>query len=121
MPEAPRERPRHAVVLHEFRAHVRARPRPIFDALAERFHPGENARSLYTADSSAWVVIVQGGWWYRAEYRVIPDDSGSMVEHALVNVAETGKRIGRWAGRKVVEGAPAEFDRLISSLRAELE
>jgi hypothetical protein len=121
MPEAPRVRPAHAVVLREFHAHIRARPKPIFDAIAERIHPGENARSLYTADSSAWLVIVQGGWWYRAEYRVIPDDCGATVEHALVNVAETGRRMGRWASRKVVKSAPAEFERLISSLRAELE
>ncbi len=121
MPEAPRERPAHAVVLHESQAHIRARPKPIFDAIAQRFDPGDGARSFYTADSSAWVVIVQGGWWYRAEYQVIPDDSGATVEHALLNVAETGKRIGRWASRKVVETAPADFERLITSLRAELE
>ena len=121
MPEAPRERPAHAVILREFSAHIRARPKPIFDSIARRFDPGEGARSLYTADSSAWVVIVQGGWWYRAEYRVIPDDEGATIEHALVSVAETARRIGRWSGRKALDTAPAEFERLITSLRAELE
>lgn len=121
MSEASRERPVRAVVLHEFQAHIRARPKPIFDAIAERFHPGEEARSLYTADSSAWLVIVQGGHWYRAEYRVIPDDVGSTVEHALVSVATNPKRLGRRSSRRVIEAAPAEFDRLMSSLRAELE
>lgn len=108
-------------MLHEFHAHFTARPRAIFDSLERRFDPGSGAESLFTADSSAWLVIVQGGWWYRAEYRVVPDDSGSTLEHALVNVAETGHRIGRWVSRRVIEAAPAEFERLVSSLRAELE
>ena len=108
-------------MLHDLHSHIRARPKVIFDAISQRFDPGENAHSLFTADSAAWLVIVQGGWWYRAEYRVIPDDTGSRVEHALVNIASTGKRLGRFAGRRVIESAPEEFDRLIRSLRAELE
>lgn len=121
MREAPRGRPEHAVVLHDLRSHIRSRPRPVFDSLAERFDPGEGAQSLFTADSGAWVVIVQGGGWYRAEYQVVPDDLGSTVEHALVNVADPGKWIRRRVRRKVVEAAPAEFERLVASLRAELE
>lgn len=93
----------------------------MFDAIAERFDPGVNAQSFFTADSAAWLVIVQGGWWYRAEYRIIPDDAGSRVEHALLNVAKTGRRLGRAAGRRVIESAPVDFERLIASLRAELE
>lgn len=111
----------HATVLHDLHSHVRARPVAVFEALSERFDPGEHAQSLFTADSAAWLVIVQGGWWYRAEYRVIPDDAGSRVEHVLLNIAETGRRLGRFAGRRVIESAPADFDRLITSLRAELE
>lgn len=108
-------------MLHELRGHLRVRPRPVFDAIAARFDPGEEAQSLFSADPAAWLVIVQGGWWYRAEYRVVPDDTGSHLEHTLLNVAETGRRLGRFAGRKVIEAAPAEFERLLSSLRAELE
>ena len=108
-------------MLHEFHGHIRARPRPVFDAIVERFHPGEDAQSYFTADPAAWLVIVQGGWWYRAEYRVIPDDTGSCIEHALVNVASTGQRLGRLAGRRVIDNAPTDFARLLSSIRAELE
>lgn len=121
MPEAPRARPEHAEVLHEFRAHVRARPRAVFDALAARMDPGPDAESLFTADPSAWLVISQGGWWYRAEYRVVPDETGSNLEYALLNVAETARRLGRFTGRKVIEAAPADFDRLVRELRVELE
>ncbi len=121
MPEAPRTRPEHAEVLHEFRAHLRARPRAVFDAIAARMDPGPDAESLFTADPSAWLVISQGGWWYRAEYRVVPDETGSNLEHALLNVAETAHRLGRFTGRKVIEAAPAAFQRLVRELRAELE
>lgn len=93
----------------------------MFDALAARFDPGEGAESYFTADAAAGLLIVQGGWWYRAEYRVIPDDLGSRVEHVLLNIAETGRRLGRFSGRRVIEEAPAEFARLLTSLRAELE
>lgn len=121
MTDAPRQRPAHSVVLHEIRGHVRARPRPVFEAIAERFNPGDSAQSYFTADPAAWLVIVQGGWWYRAEYRVIPDDTGSRIEFALLNVAEAGRRLGNFAGRRLIESAPADFQRLITSLRAELE
>lgn len=121
MPEAPRLRPEHAEVLHDFRAHLRARPRAVFDAIAARMDPGPDAASMFTADPSAWLVISQGGWWYRAEYRVVPDETGSNLEFTLLNVAETAHRLGRFTGRKVVEAAPAAFDRLVAELRAELE
>lgn len=93
----------------------------MFEAIAARLDPGPDAESYFTADSAAWLVISQGGWWYRAEYRVVPDGNGSHVEHTLLNVAERAHRLGRFTGRKVIAGAPAAFTRLISELRAELE
>ncbi len=93
----------------------------MFAAIAARFDPGEQAQSMFLADSAAWLVIVQGGPWYRAEYRIVPDDYGSHVEHALLNIAAAGDRRGRFAERRLIEAAPADFDRLITSLRAELE
>ena len=120
MPEAPRARPEHAVVLHDVHSHIRARPRAVFDAIATRFDPGEDGQSLFTADSAAWLVIVQGGWWYRAEYRIVPDHTGSRVEHTLLNVAETKRRVGK-TGQRLIDATPADFARLMTSLRAELE
>ncbi|HEY9498677.1 MAG TPA: hypothetical protein VIQ78_06615 [Terrimesophilobacter sp.] len=121
MAEAPRIRPESATVLHVLRGYVRARPKAVFEAIAARLDPGPDAESYFTADSAAWLVISQGGWWYRAEYRVVPDGNGSHVEHTLLNVAERAHRLGRFTGRKVIAGAPAAFTRLISELRAELE
>ena len=121
MPEAPRQRPEVHEVLHSLRGHIRARPKAVFDALDARLRPGEEAESMYTADAAAFLIIAQGGWWYRAEYRVVPDEYGSNVEHHLLNVAQTGKRAGRFSGRKIIEATPAEFDRLLRELRLDLE
>jgi hypothetical protein len=108
-------------VLHAFHAHLRARPKAVFEAIVAREDPGPDAQSMFTADPGAWLVISQGGWWYRSEYRVIPDETGSNLEHTLLNVAETAHRLGRFTARKVIQAAPAAFDRLVRELRAELE
>ncbi|MGW5263033.1 hypothetical protein ACWEQG_18825 [Microbispora sp. NPDC004025] len=31
---------------------------------------------------------VQGGWWYRGEYRLAPDPAGTLLVHQVRNVAE---------------------------------
>lgn len=121
MPEASRRRPEHAEVLHVLRGHVRARPRAVFDAIASRIDPGPDAKSHYIADPAAGLVVSEGGWWYRAEYRVIPDESGSHVEHTLLNVAAHGARLGRFTARKLINSAPERFERLLAELRAELQ
>ncbi|MEX1079301.1 MAG: hypothetical protein WED09_09370 [Homoserinimonas sp.] len=121
MAEAPWERPENYTLLHSFTGHIKARPRDVFDAIARRFDPGPGSESRFTADARAYLVITQGGWWYRGEYRVVPDDHGSHVEHVILNVAQKGHRVGTWTGRKVIAAAPAEFDKLMRQLRLELE
>jgi hypothetical protein len=120
MPEAPRARPDTAVVLHSLAGHVRAKPRAVFEALDARFHPGDGSQSFYLADPAAFLIVAQGGWWYRAEYRVVPDEFGSNVEHTLLNIAKQ-RRLGRFTGRAVIGATPAQFDRLLRQLRLELE
>jgi hypothetical protein len=120
MSEAPRPRPEGSVVLHSFASHIAARPKPIFEALDRRFRPKEGSESLYTADPAAFLIIAQGGWWYRGEYRVVPDEHGSNIEHTMLNIA-SARRLGRFTGRKVIEEAPTQFERLIRELRLELE
>ena len=83
--------------------------------------PGPGSGSYFTADARAYLVIAQGGWWYRGEYRVVPDDHGSHVEHAIVNVAQRAHRFGAFTGRKVIAQAPVEFEKLLRQLRIELE
>jgi hypothetical protein len=120
MPEAPRRRPDDAVVVRAFSGHVKARPKAVFEALDRRFRPQEGSNSLYLADAAAFLIIAQGGWWYRGEYRVVPDESGSNVEHTMLNIARQ-RRMGRFTGRRVIEAAPDEFERLLRELRLDLE
>lgn len=82
--------------------------------------PHDKAASLFTSDAAACFAIVQGGW-YRAEYRVIPDHTGSKVELTILQVGSRVKAPQRRAGRRVMESAGPDFQRLISLLRAELE
>ena len=121
MPEAPRSRPASFVVLHTLRGHVRARPVAVFAALNARFRPSGSSSSLYFADPSAFLIVAQGGWWYRGEYRVVPDEQGSHVEHVMLNVARIARPLGRFTGRRVVADAPAAFETLLRQLRLELE
>jgi hypothetical protein len=92
----------------------------VFEALDRQFRPEEGSRSLYTADPAAFLIIAQGGWWYRGEYRVVPDEFGSNVEHIMLTIAHR-RRMSGSASRKVIEGAPADFERLMKILRLDLE
>lgn len=121
MPEAPRTRPEKHVVLHSLDAHIRARPRAIFEAIDARLNPGPLAASAYLADPAAFLIVAQGGWWYRAEYRIIADESGSHLEHSLINVAQRGEKLAVASGRRIIASAPLAFHDLVKSLRAELE
>ena len=121
MPEAPRRRPEKHEILCTFRAHVLARPAAVFEALDARLRPDSSSESFYTADASAFLIITQGGRWYRGEYRVIPDDTGSNVEHTVVNVAQQARSARGINARRVLASAPAEFELLIERLRREVE
>jgi hypothetical protein len=121
MPEAPRKRPDRHQVLRSFRGHLRARPAAVFGALDRRLRPGEGASSFYTADPVAFLIIVQGDWWYRGEYRVVPDETGSNLEHVIVNVAQRARPLSRLTARRVLAEAPREFQALVKDLRIDVE
>jgi hypothetical protein len=121
MPEAPRKRPDKHVVLRSFRGHLRARPAAVFAALDRHLKPGEGASASYRADPAAFLVIVQGGWWYRGEYRVVPDEAGSNLEHVIVNVAQRARLLSRITAHRVLSAAPVKFQTLLKDLRIELE
>lgn len=107
-------------MLCSFHGHVKARPAAVFDALAQRLRPTSD-RDFFTADPVASLIVVQGRWWYRAELRVVPDDTGSRVEETILNVAGRAHWAGPVAGRRVLAAAPAAFDRLVTRLRQQLE
>lgn len=121
MTEAPRARPDGHTVLQTHAGHIRAKPKAVFDALDRRMRPAESSGVRYRADDAAFLIIAQGGWWYRAEYRVVPDESGSHLEHFLLNVAETAHWMGPVVGRRVLRAAPSAFALLLRQLRLELQ
>ena len=120
MLEAPRQRPAKHTVLHTFAAHIQARPADVFAALDARLNPGPAATSAYLADPKAFLIVAQGGWWYRAEYRIVPDAHGVNLEHVIINVAQRGAKAALVAGHSVITSAPLAFHDLVKSLRAEL-
>src|SRR6185312_16662242 len=105
MPEAPRKRPAKHTVVGSFRAHLRARPSAVFGALDARMRPREGSTSLYAADPVAFFIIAQGGWWYRGEYRMVPDETGSNLEYVIVNVAQRARMLSRLTSRRVLGSA----------------
>lgn len=102
-----------------FTGHLGARPNAVFMALVARLNPGPDA--YFSADPVSSLIIVQGGWWYRAEFRVVPDETGSLVEQTLLNVGQRMHWAGPIVGRKAITAAPADFRRLLRELRDELE
>ncbi|MEO7122901.1 MAG: hypothetical protein ABI400_07240 [Lacisediminihabitans sp.] len=121
MPEAPRRRPEKHAVVRGLREHVRARPSAVFAAVDARLRPAESGRSLYRADPAAFFIIVQGVWWYRGEYRIVPDETGSHLEYTIVNVAQHARQLSEFKVRRALTSAPTAFAALAKSLRAELE
>lgn len=121
MSKAPRRRPEQHRVLMTLHGHVRARPADVYEAIVRRNDPGPDARSEYLADPRAHLVVMQGGRWYRGEYRVVADDHGSNVVHVIVDISRSQRPLGRFTGRTVIERAPAEFERMLRQLRLELE
>lgn len=121
MLEAPRTRPPKHAVLHTFAAHIDGTPDAVFAVLAERVLPPENAVMLYLADAAERMVVVQGGWWYRGEYRVVTDAAGSTLEHVILNVAQRGEKAALVAGGRVIRTAPLAFHELVTRLRAEMQ
>ena len=102
MAEAPRERPAKHTVLREFSGTVAAPPERVLSAL-----PGTRFDSL---------VVEQGEWWYRAEYRVTPTNGGSRVELTIVNVAQSAHWAAPIAGRNELRWAERAFTELLRSL-----
>jgi hypothetical protein len=88
----------------------------VFASLRARL---EGSDGHFAADPATRRIVQQGDWWYRGEYRVLPDDAGSRVEYEIVNVAQTGHLFGPLAGRDVLRASPAAFAKLLGELEDE--
>lgn len=119
--EVTSRRPEGAEVLLRISAHVSARPTPVFDALVDALNPGAGASSRFLADTDRSLVVAEGGYWYRAEYRVVPDERGSHIDHTILNIAPRMRGLSHRLSRKVLDAAPDDFDRLMRRIRLDAE
>jgi len=122
MTNAPLDLPAKHTVLRSFAGHLEAEPDAVFELLLEKLAAGDENGGHFLADPAERFIVVQGDWWYRGEYRVLPeeDGNGTRVEHEILNVAQIAHWAGALTGRSVVAGAPAAFGRLLTEIDAEL-
>ena len=65
-------------------------PAEVFERLRLKLGGGGHPMRM-EVDRERGCVAVQGGWWYRGEYRVTADPAGARVEHRVVNAASWGR------------------------------
>lgn len=65
-------------------------PEEVFERL-RRLLAGSEYPMRMDVDRERGFLAVQGGWWYRGEYRVTPDPGGARVEHRVVNAASRAR------------------------------
>jgi hypothetical protein len=121
MTDAPLDLPAKHTVLRSFAGHLDADPDAVFPVLASLLVPGDEAGGHFLADPDRRLIVVQGDWWYRGEYRVLPDEAaedaaGSRIEYEIINVAQRAHWAGALTGRGVVNAAPAAFRRLLDDV-----
>jgi len=121
MPIAPRERPPIATVLGEYSAFISDDADAVFAALARRVRELSEGASMVLVDASERLLVVQGEWWFRGEWRVSVEAAGSDLDYVIVNVAQRAHWAGRLTARSVLRRAPAEFLTVASAVRDELE
>lgn len=113
---APLERPARGTVLRSLTGTVAMAPDAVFDRLAVALKPTSPEGGSFSTDSGQRLLVQQGGWWYRAEYRVLDHPEGSRVELEIVNVAQPAHWLGPITGRDVLRAAPEAFRALLSAL-----
>ena len=110
------ERPQKHTELRAFAGVVSGAPDAVFASLRARL---EGGHGHFAADPATRRIVQQGDWWYRGEYRVLPDDAGSRVEYEIVNVAQTAHLLAPLTGRDVLRASPAAFAQLLGELEDE--
>ncbi|MEU6426297.1 hypothetical protein ABZ860_10365 [Microbispora sp. NPDC046973] len=69
------------------------------------------------------LLAVQGGWWYRGEYRLAPDPAGTLLVYQVRNVAERlrwGVPLANGFFRRLRPRTPDGFAVLLDRVGAEL-
>jgi hypothetical protein len=125
MTDASLDLPAKHTVLRSFAGHLAAPPDAVYALLAQQLAPGDETGGHFLTDPARHLVIVQGDWWYRGEYRVLPEEAGSggshsadesRIEHEILNVAQFAHWAGAIAARGVVDAAPNAFRRLLDAV-----
>ena len=119
VPGAPLERPAHGTVLREFAGLVPLPPDRVFELVLDRVRPLSPEGGNLSTDPVTRLIVVQGGWWYRAEYRVTADPVGSRLGMTIVNVAKPAHWAGPLTGRSVLRASGESFEQLVEELSNE--
>lgn len=111
----PLTRPTRNTLLRSYAAALEGHPDAVFAVLVDRLVQSNDGVRV-AVDGEARFAAVQGGWWYRAEYRVLAADDGSRVEHELFNVAPRAHWAGALTGRAAIAASATAFRDLLESL-----
>ena len=103
-------------MLREHQSVIDAPPDRVFAALASAVDPGP--ASNLAIDEAAGMIVVQGDWWYRAEYRVDADAAGTRIRFTLLNVARPAHWAGPITGRVAIRSSARDFGEVIAGVRA---
>lgn len=112
------DRPAKHTELRAYAGTVTGSPDAVFAALSSRLGAdhGDTDLGHVAADPVTRRIVQQGDWWYRGEYRVLPDAAGSRIEYEIVNVAPNAHWLGPITGRDVLKASPAAFAQLLGEL-----
>jgi hypothetical protein len=121
MAEALRDRPHVATVLRSFSDFVSGDDDTVFAALSKRLAADVHAASFSLVDPVERLIVVQGDWWYRGEWRVTRDPAGSDIEYEILNVARRARWAGKLTGRRAIRDSSAVFSAVVESVRTEVE
>jgi hypothetical protein len=121
MAEATHERPPVATLVRSFADFVSADEDVVFEALVKRLSSDVSEASFSLVDPQGRLIVVQGNWWLRGEWRVSRDPAGSDIEYDIVNAAARGRWFGRMTGGRALKDASRQFTEIIESVRTEVE
>jgi hypothetical protein len=110
------ERPQKHTELRAYAGTIAGAPDEVFGSLRARLEGGPGH---FAADPASRRIVQQGDWWYRGEYRVLPEGSGSRVEYEIVNVAQTAHLLAPLTGREVLRASASAFAQLLGELEDE--
>lgn len=121
MTDAPLQPPGRHTVLRSFAGHLDADPDAVYARLETALAAGDEAASHVAIDPARRLIVVEGDWWYRGEYRVLPEDSGALVQYEIINAAQVAHSVAGWAARSVLAAAPAAFGRLLTGIQTAVD